>query len=61
MIKIDSIKCPQDHPCPLIKMCPVDAISQEGVGLPKIDNDKCIKCLVCVANCPLNAVEDSKK
>jgi ferredoxin len=63
MIKIDPKKCPQNHVCPMIKQCPKKAISQKGVGLPVIDNEKCVECLVCVEKCPRQAfyqVEDEK-
>ena len=51
-IKIDSSKCPQDHVCPLVKICPVGAISQEGFSAPKINHEKCIRCGRCVEECP---------
>jgi len=50
-IKIEAEKCPQDHKCPLIEICPVEAISQEGFNAPKIDQEKCIACGQCVASC----------
>jgi ferredoxin len=63
MIIVNAKKCPQDHKCPMIKQCPEKAISQKGVGLPVIDPEKCIECLVCVENCPREAfeqIEDKK-
>ncbi|MEF9924589.1 MAG: 4Fe-4S dicluster domain-containing protein [Muribaculaceae bacterium] len=54
-IIIDSIRCPQNHRCPLIKLCPVQAITQEGYALPVIDNKKCIECGKCVNKCPMGA------
>jgi Fe-S-cluster-containing hydrogenase component 2 len=51
-VKVDSNKCPQDHPCPLIQICPVGAISQDGFSAPKINKEKCISCGRCVATCP---------
>jgi ferredoxin len=54
MIKVTE-DCPQDHPCPLIRMCPKQAITQEGFGLPKVDKDKCIECMICVKRCPYGA------
>ncbi len=55
MIKVDAQKCPQDHRCPAIKVCPVAAISQNGFALPIIDEDLCIDCSKCIDYCPLNA------
>lgn len=48
--------CPQDHVCPLIGLCPVNAIQQNLNGLPVIDEEKCIKCGKCARRCPKHAV-----
>lgn len=53
---IDKNKCPQNHRCPLLKVCPEDAITQQGFGLPTIDEDKCVECGECVRYCGMNAV-----
>ncbi len=51
-------KCPQDHKCPLIKMCPKGAITQKDEkSLPIFNLDLCIKCGLCVRSCPKHAVE----
>jgi Fe-S-cluster-containing hydrogenase component 2 len=55
MVKVITEKCPQDHRCPLIKVCPVGAIIQKNFNAPKIDESKCIKCLKCVEMCPHKA------
>jgi Fe-S-cluster-containing hydrogenase component 2 len=60
MIAVDQGKCPQNHPCPMVKMCPKKAITQEGYHAPKVDNAKCIGCQVCVNNCPYGAFEKVK-
>ena len=52
VVKVDQAKCPQDHACPLISICPVDAISQDGFSAPTIDRKKCIACGRCVVSCP---------
>lgn len=54
-IVVDKNRCPQNHPCPSVKVCPVDAIIQEGYKAPKIDYDKCIKCKKCIKYCPMGA------
>jgi ferredoxin len=51
-------RCPQDHPCPCVRLCPVDALSQEGYAAPKIDKDRCIECEVCIGYCPYQAITD---
>jgi len=57
LIKIDGKICPQNHRCPAIKVCPVNTISQEGYGLPKINNETCIECQKCIRFCPLGAIK----
>ena len=49
-------KCPQHHPCPSIRVCPVGALKQQGVKAPTVDNDVCIKCAKCVNYCPKGAL-----
>jgi Fe-S-cluster-containing hydrogenase component 2 len=56
MIKVDANKCPQNHPCPIIRVCPKKAISQKGYGLPVIDNSKCTNCGLCTRYCPTSAI-----
>ena len=57
MIAVISEKCPQDHVCPMIRLCKQEAISQEGFQAPAIDDEKCIDCMVCVKKCPHNVFE----
>ncbi len=54
-ITVNDAKCPQDHKCPAIGVCPVDAISQEGFKLPNVDPTTCIECMACVSYCPMGA------
>ena len=49
-------RCPQNHPCPSIKVCPVGALSQQGYKAPHVDMNKCIKCGKCVKYCPMGAL-----
>lgn len=56
MIEVDKRICPHDHVCPLIKMCPVGAISQDSEGFPVIDRTLCIECGKCVRKCPNKAM-----
>lgn len=58
MITVNKEKCPQNHKCPAIVVCPKGAISQENIYcLPKIDKDKCIDCGKCMKFCPKGAFE----
>lgn len=57
MVQVDKKICPHDHICPLIKMCPVGAISQDSEGFPVIDYNLCIECGKCVRKCPMKAMK----
>jgi len=56
-ITVDMNRCPQNHPCPAVKVCPVGAIVQKGYDAPTIDMGKCIKCKKCVKFCPMGAIK----
>lgn len=49
-------KCPQNHPCPSVKICPVGALTQEGFYAPVVDDSKCIRCGKCANFCPKKAL-----
>ena len=59
MITVDKNRCPQNHRCPSIAVCPVGAISQEGFGLPVINQEICIECGKCIKFCPMRAIQKS--
>lgn len=44
-------------PLPYYAGLPVAAISQNGYGLPVIDETECIECGKCAKYCPMRAVE----
>jgi Fe-S-cluster-containing hydrogenase component 2 len=52
---IDPNRCPQNHRCPAMKVCPVGAIMQKGNELPEIAADICIDCGKCISFCPRKA------
>ena len=52
-------RCPQDHPCPCVRVCPVGAISQQGFSEPKIEAENCTECGVCTSLCPYQAITDT--
>ena len=55
-LKVIVEKCPQNHPCPSVNICPVGALSQEGFQAPVVDHEKCIRCGKCAAFCPKMAL-----
>lgn len=56
-LKVIKFRCPQNHPCPSVRVCPVGALTQKGFGAPEIDQEKCILCGKCVRYCPMGAIQ----
>lgn len=56
ILSVKQNKCPQNHPCPSVRVCPVGALSQKGYSAPVVDMDRCIKCGKCVKFCPKRAL-----
>lgn len=50
-------RCPQNHPCPALSQCPVEAIVQHGYQAPEILEDLCISCGKCTRFCPMKALK----
>jgi len=57
-IVVDKNRCPQNHSCPAVRVCPVGAIKQNRFDLPEIDQEKCTKCKKCVMYCPMGAIQE---
>jgi len=53
---VNKNRCPQNHPCPSVRVCPVGALSQVGYHAPTADQSKCIRCGKCVRACPMRAL-----
>ena len=44
--------CPKNHKCPVMSICPVEAITQDNDYVaPVVDNEKCIECQKCSRAC----------
>lgn len=55
-LQVNKKRCPQNHPCPAIRVCPTKALSQSGFAAPNVDDQKCISCGKCVSFCPMGAL-----
>ncbi|MEA4896300.1 MAG: 4Fe-4S binding protein [Oscillospiraceae bacterium] len=55
-LTVKKSRCPQNHPCPSVRVCPVGALSQKGFAAPTVDKNKCIKCGKCTKSCPMAAL-----
>ena len=56
IVKVIIEKCPQNHKCPAISVCPVGALSQKDFEAPAVDGEKCIGCGKCSSFCPMKAL-----
>lgn len=56
-IRVIASRCPQNHRCPSIRVCPVGALTQEGNRAPRVDVQKCVDCGRCVQSCPMAALQ----
>ena len=55
---VNAAKCPQNHKCPSIAVCPQGAISQKDIySLPVVDEALCILCGKCMQFFPKGAFE----
>lgn len=57
-IIVDKSRCPQNHSCPSVRVCPAGALIQEGFRAPRVDAEKCVVCKKCVRYCPMGAIQD---
>lgn len=53
---VNKARCPQNHPCPAMRVCPVGALSQKNYEAPVVDEEKCIKCGKCARYCAMGAM-----
>lgn len=55
-VTINESRCPKNHPCPVVRFCPADAIKQKDFfSAPEIDDEKCANCGKCVKMCGYGA------
>ncbi len=56
VIHVNPNRCPQNHPCPSVRVCPSEALTQVRYSAPTVEMDKCIQCGKCVRYCALGAI-----
>lgn len=57
LVVVKKERCPQNHLCPSVGVCPVEALFQAGFDASIVDMDKCIKCGKCVKFCLMGALQ----
>ncbi len=57
--KIDLKVCRNNYNC--IVFCPHDAIHRNETGRPVINYDMCTGCLICLRECPTNAISEDRE
>ncbi len=55
-LTIIAANCPQNHKCPVVKVCPKGALTPGGFEAPNINYEKCIACGKCSDFCPKKAL-----
>lgn len=60
-LEVNKSKCPQNHRCPAVSVCPVGALSQKSVEAPSVDPELCTACGKCVRFCPMQALIINEK
>ncbi len=56
VLAVSKARCPQNHLCPSVRVCPTGALKQTGYAAPVVDEEKCVKCGSCVDFCPRGAL-----
>jgi len=57
-VSVEESRCPKNHPCPVVRVCPADAITQKSIfSAPEIDQENCANCGKCVKMCGYGAFQ----
>lgn len=58
LILINEAYCPKSHKCPVLRICPTEAITQKDIfSPPEIDQSKCTNCGECASECNVFQLE----
>ncbi|MHB0937309.1 MAG: ATP-binding protein [Armatimonadota bacterium] len=49
--------CPQNHQCPAVRACPMEALTQKAGAAPEVDPEKCTDCGLCTKYCLTGALQ----
>ena len=60
-IEVMQERCPQNHRCPAVRICPVGALEQSGFGAPVVNEEKCTNCGKCTRLCPMRALKNGER
>jgi len=58
-VKVVTSRCPQNHRCPAIGVCPVNALEQKGFSAPTVNESTCVDCSKCTRFCPMGALQNA--
>lgn len=39
-LMVNKMRCPKNHPCPAVRVCPTKALSQTGYAAPAVDDQE---------------------
>ncbi|NOZ45615.1 MAG: 4Fe-4S ferredoxin [Chlorobi bacterium] len=57
-VTVISERCPQNHYCPVIRVCPNNAIEQTSpYSAPNINSSNCTDCGLCTNYCAYGAIK----
>lgn len=51
-VNVNGKRCPANHKCPSVRICPTGALIQKGFEAPEVVNEKCTNCGKCIRFCP---------
>ena len=57
VLRVIKSRCPQNHRCPSVRVCPVKALKQKWFAAPTVDYEACVACGKCANYCPMGALQ----